>query len=318
VDTFAAKSVAAAQRKAVAIAICTYNRNEALEHLLSVLASLAHRESARAAVGVVVVDDSADQRARALVESFAGRFERGAAYRHSGARNISLARNLVLQTAIETGAEWIAMTDDDCEPGEDWLGALLRVQADYRADVVTGPLVRRAPPSAPQWLRTQPFLHVTAFTGETGQPMDMAFTNNSMISADLLRRNPDLRFDADFGRIGGEDMVFYRQVAKRGFRIVFASEAVVYENEESDRLTLGYQLRRHFWIGNSSVRTSLQGGATAPRMAVHGAATLARALRRPVARLLRGESPQWLYGGALVCEAMGKLAGVVGIRVNHR
>lgn len=305
-------------RARVAVAICTYHRNGPLEHLLSVLAQIALRERPAIIIGIVVVDDSKDQVARNLVESFGERFELGTTYRHSGARNISIARNLVLAAALETGAEWIAMTDDDCEPSDQWLAELLRVQKEYAADVVTGPLYRRAPEDAPQWLRTQPFLHVTAFQAETGHQMAMAFTNNSMISADLLRKNPDLRFDADFGRIGGEDMVFYREVARRGFKIIFSRDAEVFENEEEGRLTLSYQLRRHFWIGNSSVLTSLQSGASKRRMAIHGVATLARAIRRPIARLAQGKSAQFIYGVALICEAAGKIAGVTGIRFKHK
>ena len=79
------------------------------------------------------------------------------------------------------------MTDDDCEPSEQWLVELVRVQKEYEADVVTGPLYRRAPDTAPHWLRSQPFLELSAFQAETGQPMETAFTNNSMISAALLR-----------------------------------------------------------------------------------------------------------------------------------
>lgn len=308
----------AAARMRVVVAICTFQRNAALKHLLSVLSRIAQREQKWIEVGVVVVDDSKDQQARSLVNSFHENFELGAIYRHSGARNISKARNLVLETAIETGCEWIAMTDDDCEPGEQWLHELLCIQKKYAADVVTGPLYRRAPASAPRWLRTQPFLSLAAVQAENGSPMDIAFTNNSLISSDLLRNNPDLRFDPDFGRIGGEDMVFYREVARRGFKMVFARDAEVYENEDEWRLTLSYQFRRYFWIGNSSVLTSLQSGVSVHRMAIHSAASLVRAIRRPIVRLFCGKSPQILYGCALVCESLGKFSGLVGLRVKHR
>ena len=305
-------------RPKLTAAICTYKRNEPLALLLGRLAELGQNDRELYALGVVVVDDSADQQARELVLSFAERFERGVEYRHSGKRNISIARNLVLQTAADGGADWIAMTDDDCEPSDEWLSELLRVQREYGADIVTGPLFRRAPDDAPNWLKTQPFLNVTAFQAETGTELGHAFTNNSMIPGSLFRDRQDLRFDPKFGRIGGEDMVFYRQVAKEGYRIIFAREAAVYENEDADRLTLGYQMRRHYWIGNSSTRTMLKGGASNVRMAVHSTATAVRACKRPVARVLRREPPQLLYCVAQLCEAAGKLVGTLGVTVKHK
>ena len=305
-------------RPLIVVAICTFHRNGPLRLLLGALAEIADAARDTMAVGVVVVDDSADRQARPVADDFDARFEHGLAYRHSGARNISKARNLALETSLELGAQWIAMTDDDCEPADNWLTELLRVQREFDADVVTGPLLRRAPDHAPSWLRNQPFLNLAAFLAETGAPMETAFTNNSMISGNLLRHDPELRFDPDFGRIGGEDMVFYRAVAKRGGRIVFAADALVYENEEDERLTLAYQLRRHFWIGNSSVRTSLKNGASKPRMIVHGSAGFLRALRRPIQRMFAGDSPQFLYCLAQITESCGKIAGTAGIEVKHK
>ena len=301
----------------LAVAICTYHRNEPLEHLLSVLHRHAGRQKEQYTLGVVVVDDSQDQQARPVVERFQGRFDLDIHYRHSGKRNISLARNLAIETAAEVG-EWIAMTDDDCEPSERWLTELLRVQKAFAADVVTGPLLRRAPDDAPNWLKTQPFLAATSFRAKTGEELEQAFTNNSMIPSRLLEDERQLRFDPAFGRIGGEDMVFYRSVAKAGYTIVFASDAQVFENEEPERLSLSYQFRRHFWLGNSSVRTMMRGGSTRIRMGVHGLATLGRAAMRPIRRMTRGESPHWLYAAALMVEGAGKLAGVAGFRVNHK
>lgn len=301
----------------IVVAVCTFNRNAELEHLLNKLIEYGKSNWTGCRIGTTIIDDSADGNAKSVTDRYMQSFPLGLVYENSASRNISIARNLALTKSMHR-ADWIAMTDDDCEPSEQWLGELLRVQKEYAADVVTGPLYRRAPESAPHWLRTQPFLDVAAFEAETGYRMETAFTNNSMISADLLRNNADLRFDPEFGRIGGEDMVFYQEIARRGFKIVFARDAKVYENEVKERLTLRYQLRRHFWAGNSSVLTSLEKGSSRYRLAIHGAATLARAMIRPIAQTLRGKKPQILYGLALVCEAIGKIAGVVGIRIHHK
>ena len=103
----------------------------------------------RAAVGVVVVDDSPEQCAREVVGRFEGCFELGIHYRVSGHHNISLARNLAIGTASEM-ADWVAMTDDDCEPEPDWLEVFLDVQRRTGADAVAGRFRAALPRARPR------------------------------------------------------------------------------------------------------------------------------------------------------------------------
>ena len=299
------------------LAVCTFNRNAELAVLLDSVAQVADRSATDFAIGAVVVDDSADANARTVAQGFADRFELGVHYRHSGARNISVARNLALETAMDLG-DWIAMTDDDCEPGDEWLSELLRVQRETNADVVTGPLIRRAHAGAPAWISEQPFLNAERFDAADGIKLRTAFTNNSLISSAILRTNPALRFRLEFGRIGGEDTVFFHAIADAGHAMHFARHAVMFENEVEERLTLSYQLRRFFWYGNTSVLTSRAKGVGAAKLAKHGIGTIVRAVARPIGRMMRGERPQMLYALAEVVNGAGKLAGVMGMKVNHK
>lgn len=303
-------------RTSIAVAICTYERNEALELLLRSLIACAARIADRAAVGVVVVDDTAHGGARPVAEAFRDRFELGLAYRISGRRNISLARNLAIETAAEM-AEWTAMTDDDCEPVPEWLEALLNVQRRTDADAVTGIMVRRAPEGSPRWIIEEPFLDLGADQAADGEAMPMAYTNNSMISSDWLKRHPDVRFDPSLGTIGGEDMVFFRTARQAGLRIHFSKRGFVYENEPPSRITLGYQLRRFYWHGNSSYVSSVESGVAPARMLVHGMSSMARAVVRPVSRMIRGQKPQLRYAAASILKSIGILTGTIGIRVRH-
>ena len=68
---------ASSGRTTIAVAICTYKRNEPLAVLLESLIACAERVRERAAVGVVIVDDTQDEQARPVAEAFAGRFELG-------------------------------------------------------------------------------------------------------------------------------------------------------------------------------------------------------------------------------------------------
>jgi len=300
----------------IAVVICTYKRNEALKTLLETLGICVARLDGRAAVGVVVVDDTAEGQARPVVEKFEGVFELGIAYRISGRQNISLARNLAIETGCEI-ADWTAMIDDDCEPVADWLNAMLDTQQRTGADAVTGTMVRRVPAGSPKWLTEEPFLDYGLQQFEDGAELPLAATFNSMISSRWLKDHPTIRFRPDLGVTSGEDMVFYGAAHAAGLKIRYSQKGYVYENEPPSRATLSYQLRAFFWHGNSTYVTSVRNGVGPFRMFLRGANSLRKAISRPVIRLLRGERPQLRYCLASVLHASGMMIGVCGVRLHH-
>ena len=62
----------------IAVAICTYKRNDLLTRLLDALLMCAERVQQPCRVGVVIVDDTKEGQARPVAEAFADRFELGA------------------------------------------------------------------------------------------------------------------------------------------------------------------------------------------------------------------------------------------------
>lgn len=304
-------------RTRIAIAICTYKRNELLTRLLEALLVCAEQVRDRAEIGIALTDDTADGQARVVAEAYAERFELGLRYAISGKQNISLARNSAIQTALAMG-DWIAMTDDDCEPPPHWLAALLDVQARTGADAVTGRIRRRVPDGSPRWITAQPFLELGQEDLPDGAEMTAAATFDTLISADWLRSHSDIRFDPAMGVVGGEDMVFFRAAHAAGLTIRFSREGFVWENEPAERATFVYQLFVHYWHGNSSSLAMMEHGASRSRAFVHGGASLARALARPIGRLARGKPPELRYGLAMALHATGKLLGPLGVRVAHR
>jgi succinoglycan biosynthesis protein ExoM len=300
----------------IAVVICTYKRNEALAVLLEALSVCVSRLKGRAKVGVVVVDDTAEGKAQTVVEKFRGRFELGITYRISGQQNISLARNLAIETGSEI-ADWTAMTDDDCEPAPEWLEAFLDTQQRTGADCVTGKMVRRMPADAPRWISEEPFLEYGLQTFDEGAQLPHAATHNSMISSRWLKDHPAIRFQPDLGVTSGEDIVFYRAARAAGLRIHYSQKAFVYENEPPSRATLSYWLRAFFWFGNTTYITSVRGGTHPIRMFLHGINSLRKAIVRPIARLCKAERPQMRYCMAQVLYAVGTMIGVLGVRVKH-
>ena len=308
---------ASSGRTTIAVAICTYKRNEPLAVLLESLLACAERVREQAAVGVVVVDDTKEELARPVAEAFNGRFELGLRYEVSGKQNISIARNLAIETAMDL-ADWTAMTDDDCEVPDHWLEALLKTQEGTGADAVTGRMVRRVPNGSPRWITEEPFLDLGVEQFEDGTEMPSAATFNTMISSGWLKANPKIRFAPAYGVVGGEDMVFFRAANAAGLSIRFSEQGFVYENESAERATLRYQLYVYFWHGNSAALSCIESGMSRGRMFIHAGASLARGLGRPFGRVLRGQSPQLRFGFAQVLHAVGKLLGTFGVRIEHR
>lgn len=312
-----AKMTSFVPRTTIAVAICTYHRNDPLRILLNSLIANAERLSARSAIGVVVVDDSTDGRARSVVDEFKDRFELGVHYRISGKQNISLARNLAIGTACKL-ADWTAMTDDDCEAPPQWLESLLDVQSRTGADAITGPMVRRVPAGSPRWLTEEPFLELGLWQPENGAELTSGSTFNSMISSQWLNDHPNVRFQPSLGVVGGEDMVFYRAAKAEGLRIHFSRAGFVYENEPATRANLRYQLRLFFWHGNSTYVTSVTTGTPPARAFLQGLASLARALARPWVRVFSGRTPQLRFCLASSLHAVGRIIGPLGIRIDHK
>jgi succinoglycan biosynthesis protein ExoM len=139
-----------------------------------------------------------------------------------------------------------------------------------------------------------------------------------MISAEWVKLHPEIRFEPSLGRLGGEDMVFYRRNVAAGMRIGYARDAVVHELVGPERANLRYQLRQQYWLGNSEYVTNTESGdASRARMTLRGARRLATALGPPVTRLARREPAQWRWTLGVVLRSVGTLAGAVGVRVDH-
>ena len=301
----------------VAACICTYRRNEPLHRLLTRLASMAATSADRYDLGVVVVDDNPDGIAETVVREFEAAFPLGVHYRRAGHQNISIGRNLALEAATPL-ADFIAMTDDDCLPDTPWIDALLSTQAATGADSVSGPMLVSLPHDAPVWLAEQSVFDDEQERHADGAVIALGQTNNCLLSCRWLEAHPDHRFDPEFGRIGGEDMVFFRGAIQRGLLSVHSAAAVVRADEPLEEVTLRALVRSRFWWGNSEAITNLQlHDATRFRVALRGGRRTLRAVLRPIGRLLRLRPPHLRAATIAAARGCGMVVGALGLRVNH-
>jgi succinoglycan biosynthesis protein ExoM len=300
---------------AVAIGVCTFNRPVQLSRLLAAVADVAGSFGAAQRVDVIVVDDGADRSSEAVVEAAADRFSGDVHYHYLGSRDVATARNKVLELGTAT-APWIVFIDDDCVPETSWLTSLFEVQARTDADVVTGHVQYTTPPTAPRWLREQPFCDFDTY--EDGEEPALGTTANALIRSSFIRAN-DIGFRPSLGRTGGEDMTFFHDVRAAGGRLRYAAKAVVVEELTPRRQTYRYQLYRQLWLGNNVAEINRHTGQWShARLAVRSVRWALRAWRDAAGRLVRGESPQLRWTIALNARGVGLLLGVLGVRLRHR
>jgi len=302
----------------VIVAVCTYRRNDELERLFEALLLNDAALGERVRLGVSVADDNVDGRAHDVVSRFGARFTGDVVYECTGSGNISIARNAAVAGALRAEADWVAMTDDDCVAPPHWVESLLDAQRATGADVVTGSCDFVPPPGAPEWLVDEPFFESAEFRFRDLALVEVAATNNSMIRAESLRSMPDWRFDESLGILGGEDMVFFKLAARAGVSIVYSESSAVLAEEPPARATLRYQLRSHLWLGNTEFVTSERiDDVSRVRWFGRGAYLVLTGLTRPLARLVRGDAPQFRYALAMSAQGVGRAMGAIGIRLRH-
>jgi succinoglycan biosynthesis protein ExoM len=302
----------------IGLSVCTYRRNDLLRRLLQSVSAASDYCADRAQIGVVVVDDNPDGLARPVVEEFEEVFPLGIRYVPWGQRNISKARNRGLEEATRIG-DWVAMADDDVVVPPHWFRTLLDVQVQTDADAVTGPMDVCFPPGSPHWLSDEPFADIGAAPALEDGPVRTCATSNTLMRTAWLMDHPDIRFDEDLGRLGGEDMVFFRTATANGLRAFFSREVAVRQIEPVERSTFSYQLRRALWMGNSEFVTNDRlGAANRWRLFGRGGRRALRALGRVVSRGRRGEPPQLRYTLAAVAEGVGIMLGACGVTLEHR
>jgi GT2 family glycosyltransferase len=264
-------------------------------------------------VDVVVVDNDPEGSARAICESARQWLPFDLHYAIEKRRGIPQARNTALAVAIPF-ADFVVFTDDDVEPTPEWLAELLRVQALYRADVVAGPNPPRFLDEPAAWMVEGRF-----FEGQqrvTGTLVDTAATNNVLVRCEVFQQM-DRLFDERFALNGCTDSEFFRRVARAGFRMVWAQDALAYECIPASRMTLRWLLQRAYRIANGLGSRELRclEGLTGSWVFVNGLKCLARGVVHfALAVALRRGAVARVHALLKLVSGVGWLTGLFGLR----
>lgn len=227
----------------VSICIITYQRPEGLKQSISKIEQLEFKDIEPPQIEVVVVDNDVAGSAYEFCERIKPSFKWPIKCEIESQKGISYARNHAI-SAVSAAAKFIATIDDDEFPDAQWLEQLLLVQQKYDADIVAGPVLPIFPDKdVPTWVKEGKFFELQRYS--TGQLMKIAFTGNVLVRAAILKKL-DKPFDERLALTGGEDADLFMRLYRLGYQIVWADEAIVYEQIPKVRTNMKYILERAY------------------------------------------------------------------------
>ncbi len=230
----------------ITVCICTLQRPELLERLLTAVA--VQQTDGLFNFSCVVVDNDGAARARPIVERLRTNYPVPIRYAVETERNFASVRNRALSLV---SGKFAAFIDDDEVPCGNWLVQLWRVLHHYRADAVFGPVrpyFEREPPS---WIKRGRICERPSYATGTTIHWRKTRTGNVLFRMAIVVDDA-ICFDRAYAS-GGEDVDFFRRAAKQGRTFVWCEEAPAYELVPEARLRRRYHLKRAFLQGRLSL-----------------------------------------------------------------
>lgn len=296
----------------VSICIATYKRPQRLRLLLEGLNQLTFAQVDCPKIEVIIVDNDTLGMAKLICDEIRSKFRWNLKTDVETQRGITYARNRTI-ALVSRDADFIAIVDDDEIPKSTWLEELLLVQHKYDSDIVTGPVVPCFKDYAvSDWIVKGKFFKPPRY--KTGERRSVAFTNNVIVKAEILRKlNPV--FDNRFAISGGSDCYLFLNLNKAGYEIHWADEAIVYDIILPSRTNLKWILFRGYreWSNHSSVEKELYPSLLIQSIRIlKGLGLISIGLIRLIPSLLLGKAAlvkSLLY----ISRGMGTLGGLLGL-----
>jgi glycosyltransferase involved in cell wall biosynthesis len=227
------------KRPSFSIIIPTFERST---RLASCLHSLARLDYPRDRFEVIVVDDGSETPPEAVVNDFRDPFHVFLVKQsHAGP---AVARN---NGAARAKGQFLAFTDDDCEPDPQWLNALASTLIQ-KPDAAVGGRTLNALRDNPYSMTSQLLVNYLYSYYNTDPHKAVFFASNNLaLPADRFRTIGG--FDIAFPRAAGEDREFCDRWLNLGYRMIYAPEAVVRHSHFLEYRTF---CKQHFNYGKGA------------------------------------------------------------------
>ena len=296
----------------ISICVITYKRPEKLQRLLQTLNELTFQKIECPEIEVIVVDNDTAGVAARVCSEMRSEFKWILKTSVESRRGITYARNKSVALA-SSKADFIAITDDDEIATRSWIENLLLAQKRHNSDIVTGPnLPYFINKNVPKWIVKGKFFDPPRW--ETGTRVSVAFTNNVLVKAEIFRSlNPV--FDNRFALSGGEDAYLFLNLNKKGHKIVWADDAIMYDGIPASRTTIKWILLRGYrtWSSYSSFEKEMYPSLTKQSTRIlKGLALILIGISRLIPSLFLGKAAivmSLLY----IFRGMGTLGGILDL-----
>ncbi|MES9990799.1 MAG: glycosyltransferase family 2 protein [Candidatus Thiodiazotropha sp.] len=228
----------------------TYNVDDRFESaLLSYLDQVAK---------VIVVDNSSDPESREWLAAWVNSMGDRVRLIQNG-QNLGLGRaqNIGIRAALDGGAEWLLLMDDDSRAAPDMVSTLLQTAQQQQANLaILAPCYHEQSVSrearyvtAPEGAYNKPRFLIQDFSmGPIVSNLFIAISSGSLIRASLFR---DIGLIRESFSIDYLDVDFCLRALRRGYRILAVGDAVLYHQlgAQTEHRLLGWR----FWAWNHSV-----------------------------------------------------------------
>ncbi len=246
--------------KAVVCAgVCTMQRPEMLAKCLRSLASQKNLDGFD--FRILVVDNDATPSSALVAEAASSACPFPIHYYHEPRRGIPMARNRVLEAALEHGADWLVFIDDDQAAYPDCVEKLLFVVQRDGAGAAGAYRINAIPDPVPFWYAGNPDKkgaerHDDALADgplESRRRKELS-TNGVVLAAKLFRAGGmALRFDERLALGGLEDGDFFGRAHRLGAVLVSSCLPVVIEERHRSRFTYRRQVMSSLSRGGAYV-----------------------------------------------------------------
>jgi glycosyltransferase involved in cell wall biosynthesis len=206
---------------------------------------LAQKDLDSVSYELVVVDNCPDQSASDIVRDIPS-----VKYVHEPRSGTACARNRGVKAA---NAPLVAFIDDDEVAEPQWAARLLEAQKKFDADVVFGPVIARLEEGSTADTALVEKLFTIDWNRSTGSYLGSGHSGNVLLRKERCFGD-GRRFNEQLGLTGGDDSLFFLQLARENVSMAWCREAVVYEIVPRSRTTYAYIFKRCIVRGQSVPR----------------------------------------------------------------
>jgi cellulose synthase/poly-beta-1,6-N-acetylglucosamine synthase-like glycosyltransferase len=214
-----------------------------LRDLVLSIRSCKINESLIKEVNILIVDNDVSKTAEPVVNELKSDLTSSILiyYFSYPVKGLASVRNELIRQGMSFSPDYLVFIDDDEMVTRDWLTQMVYVIESNEGDMVMGPVNPaknvHIPPSVSCWLERPDYPDNTR--------LNFIRTGNLIIRVKSLVRY-QIWFEPQFNATGGEDSYFGIQMIKKGAKIYWAANAIVYETVPAERANLHWLIRRYY------------------------------------------------------------------------